>query len=142
MSLSKLEQKLYDLDELTKKLAVEVRDNSLGFTYQACVDILSRIKTPATIISNEYNIIYLNSSALELFKKDLDSQEVTFGKLCYKELYGINDVCNKCPVKHSIENKKVYIVDYTSPKGEKYLLISIPLAYNGTSGAIELFVPQ
>lgn len=142
MSLEVLEDRLIDLEKLTYSLAREVNEKQFGKSYAYCIDILSKIKTPTAIISKDYKIIYMNEASLKHIEEDLGKKQLHMGKLCYKEIFGIDSVCDNCAVKKSIEERRVYISNYESKKGTKYLIICVPLIYNGTSGAIEIFVPQ
>jgi hypothetical protein len=142
MSLEKLENHIQELENITHKLALEVHRGVHGPTYEFCQLVLNNLQTPALIIGNTYEIIYLNNCARKYIKEKTDIS-VRLGKTCYKEVFNLNDVCNGCPVKLAIDNRKVYFVDFISPKTSlKYSVICIPLIYDGVAGAIEIIIPK
>jgi len=142
MSLESLEERILDLEKLTRNLALEVKNESEGPMYSYCIDILNKIKTPAVVISKDYNLIYMNEAGIKYFKQDLITCGLKIHSKCYKELYNLDNVCEEYIVKKSIENKHVYMYNTKLHNDNKYLIVVIPLIYNGTSGAIQLYVPQ
>ncbi|MBD3226898.1 MAG: PAS domain S-box protein [Candidatus Lokiarchaeota archaeon] len=74
--------------------------------------ILSKLKDPIFVISEEHKILYMNDNAIETFKKDY------IGKKCYKIFHRRNKPCDKCLFEHMDDDK-------IQPRIEK--IIKIPL---------------
>ena len=142
MSIKKLENNIQDLEVITRKLALEVHKGVHGPTYEFCQLVLNNLQTPALIIGNNYEIVYLNDCARQFIEEKLNVS-IRLGKTCYKEAFNLDDVCKGCPVKMAIDNRKVYFVDFLSPKTSlRYSVICIPLIYDGVAGAIEIIIPK
>ena len=131
---------LDNLKRLTKELAEEVEYQEHGIAFKFIKLILDSIKSPAFIITREYDTVYLNPTAIKMAKKYGISTEL--GVKCYNVLFHKDEPCKECPVTRALKTRRVENTEWKSPlTGKKYMVTDIPLLFNGVAGVIEILNP-
>jgi len=132
------EYNLNELKNLTKELAIGIQKKKSNI-FDKIKFIFDGLHSPIAIIDNEYRMIYLNDEIKKLAKEET-GVNIKEGEVCYKVLYGRNNVCDDCLVRKALETKKVIISKRCLQNTKEELIITcIPLIYNGISGVIKIF---
>ncbi len=106
-----------ELDLLKAELATSVQ--RLQEEKSKSEAILAAIGDPVLIIDTQYQIIYQNDIANNLFGENR-------GKYCYDAYQGRSRVCDRCAVTTAWQDGRIHKIDkvMTSPRGTKYVEIA------------------
>lgn len=133
-----LEQRINKLDDITKQLALEIKEGNSTNTLKLLEYILDKVNTKAIIVKEDYTILYLNQALEEFFREH--NLDITVGMNWWERFYNSQSPLDWCPIKKTIESKKVTKQVLNGELTKKKLeIICIPLLYNGVSGVIAFF---
>lgn len=125
---------LRSLKKITKELANEVLKDDSGPMFQLMTLFFDNIKTPVSIITPDYKLLYMNpikkKMCLKKMKKGID--------YCYKLFFNRKKACTYCPVRKTIRSRSVSTYSYDNGDGSKVKTTCIPLIYNGVSAVVQI----
>lgn len=132
---------LQRLKEITKELAEDIRDDSIGddSLFNIITTILDFLPVLCKIVTPEHELIYINDYTKKHLKK-LGGPDVKLGDICYATIWGRKEPCETCPLASALETGIIESQEWNSPEYSKYhysgKLMTIPLKWNGTSAVL------
>jgi len=131
---------LSNLKRLTKELAEEIEKDEHGKVWDLVTFILDNIESPATVVSRDHKLLYINKET-----------EKRFAEIGYKNLHmnkslkdspfckSILGSCKICPIQETLETRKVHTNTFNSHlTGKVYRMVCIPLVFDGISGVLAI----
>lgn len=138
--MENLNNRINKLKKLTEQLAKEIEYEDNGNVLNLLKLILDSVKSPAFVITKNFDVVFLNKEAGRLGAKY--NIDIDMSKKCYEMQYGLDEPCKNCPVSKALKSKKIENIEWTSShSGRTYMITDIPLLYNGIAGVIEILNP-
>lgn len=122
------------LKDVTKELAEQLQYGQPGPLFSLVAMIMDNIRSPIAIIDKNYKVLYMNP----VLKDELGRGDEIDHLTCYQLYFNEGVPCVSCPVRKTLETRKVEVINYVDVRGDEITTTCIPLIYNGVSAVIKI----
>lgn len=136
--LEKNKENINNLKRVTQELALSVENDEMSSNnvFKFLKLIFDNLDdTPVEIVSSDHVLLYANQALKDKVRK-ANGFVLREGDVCYRTIWGIDEICNDCLLDYVVNCKRVRSIDKMYPDGKCYRLVLVPLIYNGISGII------